>query len=81
MNVSPAGSGLSNLCWIESPMRYHRASATNQMVCNVSYSALNFRDVMLASGKLPADAIPGKDIAVGLRLSEFKIFMRFLYYM
>lgn len=27
--------------------------------CDVTYASLNFRDVMLATGRLPPDAIPG----------------------
>lgn len=61
VNVHPEGSGLSNLRWIESPMKFSRAGVCPQsVVCDVQYSAVNFRDVMLATGKLPPDAIPGE---------------------
>ena len=30
------------------------------VLCSVYYAALNFRDVMLAYGRLPPDAIPGQ---------------------
>lgn len=58
VNVHPAGSGLANLRWIESPMR-HFTPTSAENVCRVSYAALNFRDIMLATGKLSAEAIPG----------------------
>lgn len=32
---------------------------TNTELCTVYYAPLNFRDIMLASGKLPPDALPG----------------------
>jgi fatty acid synthase, animal type len=32
----------------------------NLVLCSVYYAALNFRDVMLAYGRLPPDAIPGQ---------------------
>jgi fatty acid synthase len=39
----------------------------------VHYAALNFRDVMLATGRLPADAIPGdlatQDCILGMEVS------------
>jgi len=31
----------------------------NTELCTVYYAPLNFRDIMLASGKLPPDALPG----------------------
>lgn len=31
----------------------------NKELCTVYYAPLNFRDIMLASGKLPPDALPG----------------------
>jgi len=59
VNISPTGSGLSNLKWMESPMKYFK-STDGSKLCSVSYAALNFRDVMLATGKLAPEAIPGK---------------------
>ena len=48
--------------WVESPLK-NFTSTDNKELCHVQYAALNFRDVMLATGRLPADAIPG-DLAV-----------------
>lgn len=45
---------LSSLRWIESPLRFARDE-----LCRVYYAPLNFRDIMLATGKLPPDALPG----------------------
>ncbi|KAJ8030411.1 Fatty acid synthase [Holothuria leucospilota] len=47
----------SSLRWIHSPV-----TPTSRERCTVHYSSLNFRDVMLASGKLPAEALRGKVI-------------------
>ncbi|NXY81485.1 FAS synthase, partial [Alcedo cyanopectus] len=49
---------LSSLRWIASPLQHFRATSSVHL-CNVYYSSLNFRDVMLATGKLSPDAIPG----------------------
>ncbi|NXD84156.1 FAS synthase, partial [Halcyon senegalensis] len=49
---------LSSLRWIVSPLRHFHATSTVQL-CNVYYASLNFRDIMLATGKLSPDAIPG----------------------
>lgn len=35
-----------------------RSDGSNEL-CHVYYAPLNFRDIMLASGKLPPDALPG----------------------
>lgn len=40
----------------------------NTELCSVYYAPLNFRDIMLASGKLPPDALPG-DLAGQVSLS------------
>ena len=59
VNVLTRGD-LSSLHWIESPLKYFdQADHPDQQLCRVHYTALNFRDVMLATGKLPPDAIPG----------------------
>ncbi|XP_049273436.1 fatty acid synthase-like [Rhipicephalus sanguineus] len=51
---------LSSLQWCESPLSYASPSSlTNKVICSVYYAPLNFRDVMLASGKLPPDVLPG----------------------
>ena len=42
-------------------------------MCNVNFASLNFRDIMLATGKLPPDAIPGdmalQDCILGMEFS------------
>ena len=59
VNVLTLGD-LSSLKWIESPLKYFvPADHQNKELCSVYYSSLNFRDIMLATGKLPPDAIPG----------------------
>ena len=65
VNVLTIGN-LSSLHWIESPLKYFSsADHPDQQLCRVHYAALNFRDVMLATGKLPPDAIPGMCNASG----------------
>ncbi|KAG0439904.1 hypothetical protein HPB47_016477 [Ixodes persulcatus] len=63
---------LSSLQWYESPLRYRPAS-DGQVLCSVYYAALNFRDIMLATGKLPQDALHGNlatsDCVLGLEFS------------
>uniref|UniRef100_A0A4W6DNU3 Fatty acid synthase n=1 Tax=Lates calcarifer TaxID=8187 RepID=A0A4W6DNU3_LATCA len=61
VNVLTRGD-LSSLRWIASPP-HHPVASPNEQQCLVYYSSLNFRDVMLATGKLPPDAIPG-DLAL-----------------
>ena len=59
VNVLTRGD-LSSLKWIESPLKYFNAAANMEKeLCSVYYTSLNFRDIMLATGKLPPDAIPG----------------------
>uniref|UniRef100_G3NC33 Fatty acid synthase n=1 Tax=Gasterosteus aculeatus TaxID=69293 RepID=G3NC33_GASAC len=62
VNVLTRGD-LSSLRWIASPLRHFVTSSPDVQLCRVYYSSLNFRDVMLATGKLPPDAIPG-DLAL-----------------
>lgn len=55
---------LSSLRWIESPLRFaasrpDAAGIESSELCTVYYAPLNFRDIMLATGKLPPDALPG----------------------
>ncbi|EPB72575.1 Beta-ketoacyl synthase protein [Ancylostoma ceylanicum] len=53
---------VSSLTWFESPNQYFDAiegKKDTHEICSVYYSAINFRDVMLAYGRLPPDAIPG----------------------
>nr|CAB3243759.1 fatty acid synthase [Phallusia mammillata] len=60
---------LSSLKWFRLP------SSKNSIEYKVKFAALNFRDVMLASGKLPAEAIPGETdkyrTLLGLEFSGF----------
>ena len=60
LNVLTRGD-LSTLKWIEAPHKYWNAKnkAENEQLAHVYYAPLNFRDVMLATGKLPPDALPG----------------------
>ncbi|KAM9817197.1 fatty acid synthase [Neosynchiropus ocellatus] len=62
VNVLTRGD-LSSLRWIASPLRHFVSNSPNVQLCSVYYSSLNFRDIMLATGKLPPDAIPG-DLAL-----------------
>ena len=66
VNVLTRGD-LSSLAWIESPLKYFSpADHPTKQLCSVYYAALNFRDIMLATGKLPPDAIPGTPVFVDL---------------
>ncbi|XP_067671035.1 fatty acid synthase-like [Haliotis asinina] len=65
---------LSSLKWIVSPLHKHDEPVrAGREQCKVHYSSLNFRDVMLATGKLPPDAIPGEmdiqDCMLGMEFS------------
>ncbi|GAB0087210.1 Fatty acid synthase [Sergentomyia squamirostris] len=66
---------MSSLKWIEGPLCRHRPDPDDprQELCTVYYAALNFRDIMLASGKLSLDALPGdlaqQDCVLGLEFS------------
>ncbi|XP_039755412.1 fatty acid synthase [Pararge aegeria] len=66
---------LASLRWIESDLRHAaaRPAAPRSLLCRVHYAPLNFRDVMLATGKLPPDALPGnlagQDCILGLEFS------------
>ncbi|KAJ0178567.1 hypothetical protein K1T71_006390 [Dendrolimus kikuchii] len=53
---------LSSLRWIESPLRFAEEAppTPGTVLCRVYCAPLNFRDIMLATGKLPPDALPGK---------------------
>lgn len=72
VNVLTRGD-LSSLRWIASPLRHFVANSPNVQLCHVYYSSLNFRDIMLATGKLPPDAIPGdqalKQCMLGMEFS------------
>uniref|UniRef100_W4VRN6 Fatty acid synthase n=1 Tax=Corethrella appendiculata TaxID=1370023 RepID=W4VRN6_9DIPT len=66
---------LSSLKWIEGPLSLDRPDPKDQReeLCTVYYAPINFRDVMLCSGKLGADALPGnlaqQDCILGLEFS------------
>ncbi|KAM5135188.1 fatty acid synthase-like isoform 1-T1 [Mantella aurantiaca] len=62
VNVLSRGD-LSTLRWIASPLCHFQPTSPNVKLCEVYYASLNFRDIMLATGKLPPDAIPG-DLAL-----------------
>ncbi|XP_010131413.1 PREDICTED: fatty acid synthase, partial [Buceros rhinoceros silvestris] len=58
VNVLTRGD-LSSLHWIVSPLRHFHTTNSNVQLCKVYYASLNFRDIMLATGRLSPDAIPG----------------------
>lgn len=70
---------MSSLTWVESdvPQRSVALKKANKpaQVIDVHYSALNFRDIMFASGRLDSEAIPGihpdvaQDSILGLEYS------------
>lgn len=67
---------LSSFAWFEAPLRYLSAKDKSQLV-RVAYSALNFRDIMLATGRLPLDAVPVRlamsDCLLGLEFSGYDL--------
>lgn len=66
LNVATRGD-LASLTWFQ--MTEPEASdpaGRDSVLCEVYYAPLNFRDVMLATGKLPPDALPG-DLATKVR--------------
>ncbi|XP_036924219.1 fatty acid synthase [Sturnira hondurensis] len=50
---------LSSIRWVCSPLRHALTPSPGTQLCTVYYASLNFRDIMLATGKLSPDAIPG----------------------
>lgn len=72
VNVLTRGD-LSSIRWVCSPLRHAPASSPGVQLCTVYYASLNFRDIMLATGKLSPDAIPGKwaarDCMLGMEFS------------
>ncbi|XP_012511898.1 PREDICTED: fatty acid synthase [Propithecus coquereli] len=72
VNVLTRGD-LSSIRWVCSPLRHAPPSSPDAQLCTVYYASLNFRDVMLATGKLSPDAIPGKwasrDCMLGMEFS------------
>ncbi|XP_037959865.1 fatty acid synthase [Teleopsis dalmanni] len=63
---------LSSLKWIEGPIPQINTDENLEM-CSVYYAPINFRDVMLSSGKLSADALPGdlakQEVVLGLEFA------------
>ncbi|KAG9509813.1 Fatty acid synthase [Fragariocoptes setiger] len=58
VNVATRGD-LSSFNWYEAPYKYLPAEYRHSRKwCSIYYSSLNFRDIMLATGRLPLDAIP-----------------------
>ncbi|XP_043860025.1 LOW QUALITY PROTEIN: fatty acid synthase [Dromiciops gliroides] len=72
VNVLTRGD-LSSICWVCSPLRYAQPTGSSSQLCKIYYASLNFRDIMLATGKLSPDAIPGKwanrDCMMGMEFS------------
>lgn len=72
VNVLTRGD-LSSLRWIASHLKYAPERHGNTELCTVYYTSLNFRDIMLATGKLPPDALPGdlanQDCILGMEFS------------
>ncbi|XP_076049052.1 fatty acid synthase-like [Oratosquilla oratoria] len=72
LNVGTRGD-LSSLQWYENPVLKEDDKRIDDLECHVSYAPLNFRDVMLATGNLPPDALPGdlaaQDCILGLEFA------------
>ncbi|XP_058417918.1 fatty acid synthase isoform X2 [Diceros bicornis minor] len=72
VNVLTRGD-LSSIRWVCSPLRHAQPTGPSTHLCTVYYASLNFRDIMLATGKLSPDAIPGKwatrDCMLGMEFS------------
>ncbi|KAM5216963.1 fatty acid synthase [Hipposideros larvatus] len=72
VNVLTRGD-LSSIRWVCSPLRHTPTPSPEGQLCTVYYASLNFRDIMLATGKLSPDAIPGKwaarDCMLGMEFS------------
>ena len=73
LNVLTRGD-LSSLRWVEAQHKYWKPSPkSDEQLVHVYYAPLNFRDIMLATGKLPPDALPGdmamQDCILGLEFS------------
>lgn len=67
LNVLRKGD-LSSVTWIEAPKPTQ--GNLNENYCTVHYAPLNFRDIMIAVGKLSPDSLPGdagkQDCVLGL---------------
>lgn len=63
LNVMTRGD-LSSLRWFEADHKHFvQTPQSAEQLCQVYFAPLNFRDIMLATGKLPPDALPG-DLAL-----------------
>ncbi|CAL4149895.1 unnamed protein product [Meganyctiphanes norvegica] len=62
LNVANRGD-LASLTWFQMPPVEDDLKLGSEILCHINYAPLNFRDVMLATGKLPPDALPG-DLAM-----------------
>lgn len=77
---------LASLKWIEGPLSNDRPDPRCHKVelCTVYYAPINFRDVMLSSGKLAADALPGdlaqQDCILGLEVIIIIYIIAYLIY-
>ncbi|KAH8306769.1 hypothetical protein KR044_013279, partial [Drosophila immigrans] len=64
---------LASLKWIEGAKVDDATTKKDLETCTVYYAPVNFRDVMLSSGKLAADALPGdlaeQDCVLGLEFA------------
>lgn len=59
LNVATRGD-LASLTWFQmAQLEATDPAGRDSLLCEVYYAPLNFRDVMLATGKLPPDALPG----------------------
>ncbi|MCQ7632713.1 zinc-binding dehydrogenase, partial [Salmonella enterica] len=72
INVLTRGD-LASIRWVCSPLRHAQPTSPGTQLCTIYYASLNFRDIMLATGKLSPDAIPGKwanrDCMLGMEFS------------
>lgn len=72
VNILTRGD-LSSIRWVCSPLCHAPPASPGVQLCTIYYASLNFRDVMLATGKLSVDAIPGKwsaeDCMLGMEFS------------
>lgn len=68
-NIGQRGD-LSSFAWFEVP---HKHLRDKSHLVRVSYAALNFRDVMVATGRLPLDSLPARtaqsECALGLEVA------------
>ena len=71
---------LTSLTWVQAGPRKHLIdSCDDSLTVKVAYCALNFRDIMFATGQLDFDAIPGitssitQDSILGLEVAGFNL--------